>query len=514
MSPRKLNIPLPFKGLVVDRPAEFVDPRAASAIQNMEINRSIIRKRIGTSLLGATLGERIQRYFELQVANATRLVRVGLTKVEVLNKSTSVWSSVTATPLTGTAADQVDFAFPELAAVKIVTYTNGIDAIRKLSVAGSDADLGGTPPKCRFMQSFGGYLVLVHITDDGGGNARPVRVQWPDTGDPENWTTGNSGSVELLEDPEDITGIGLFGGFLTIHKANSIYLGQLVTTSAVFRFDRRATGVGTVSNATIQNIPSGEQIFLAADGIHLFNGITAPLVESPIQDELREEMNPAALDKAQGVYLEELDEYWLCVATGSDTNPQTIYKYNWRTKQMYKDTRTNLTAMGVFLNTTEDTWDDRTIPISSDTSRWNSVTNLSLNPVVILGDSAGISTKRTSNTNDDNGVAVSSLWETKDFTASDFGHPDIDRMMRWKGLELWAIGASVTVSYSTDGGATFVALSASVLSATYPTDASPLQLYFDVVSSRMRFRFANANSEESFSVKQYQVEATLREARK
>ncbi len=76
----KLNIPLPSKGLVVDRPSEFVDERSAYNIRNMEFNRNIIRKRAGSSLLGASLGERVMRLFELQVGSETRLIRVGLTK--------------------------------------------------------------------------------------------------------------------------------------------------------------------------------------------------------------------------------------------------------------------------------------------------------------------------------------------------------------------------------------------------------------------------------------------------
>ncbi len=361
--PIKLNVPLPSKGLVVDRPGEYVDQRSATAIKNMETNRGIIRKRLGTTAMGSSLGERIQRVFELQVGPETRLFRIGLTEVEVYDKGAETWSSATSTALTGTIADQISYAFPLLAAEKIAAFTNGVDPIRKCGISGNDAVLGGSPPKCRYMQAFGPYLMLAYITD--GGDTFRSRLQWCDTGLPETWTGGNAGSVDLLEDPDDITGLSLFGNFLTVHKASCIYVGQLVTTSDVIRFDRKTTGVGTCAGATIQNLPSGEQIFLAADGIHVFNGITAPLIESPIQDELREGMNPEYLYKAQSVFVRELDEYWVCVAMGSDTEPQTVYKYNWRTAQVYKDERPNLTALGVFINTQEDAWDD-------DSESWDS----------------------------------------------------------------------------------------------------------------------------------------------
>ncbi|MEK7093684.1 MAG: hypothetical protein AAB927_04355, partial [Patescibacteria group bacterium] len=165
--PTKINLPLPSLGLVVDRPGEYVDPRSASAIKNMEFNRSIIRKRSGTEAVGSTLSERIQRYFELQVAGVSRLFRVGLTTLQDLNKTTDVWSSATSSALTGTASDPVSYAFPLLAGEKIAVYTNAIDAIRKVSITGNDANLGGTPPKAKFLQAFGDYLVLGYVIDGG-----------------------------------------------------------------------------------------------------------------------------------------------------------------------------------------------------------------------------------------------------------------------------------------------------------------------------------------------------------
>ena len=508
----KLNIPLPSKGLVVDSPAEYIDSRSSFNTKNMEFNRNIIRKRFGSSALGSSLGERIMRYFELQVGALTRLFRVGLTEVEVLNKSTGIWSSVTSTPLTGSSEDPVSYAFPLLSGEKIVVYTNGIDNIRKCSKTGNDADLGGTPPVARFVQAFGPYLVIGYIFD--GGDTFYSRVQWCDTGLPETWTGGNANSQDLLEDPEDITGFGVFGNFLTVHKANSIYLGQLVTTSDVFRFDRKATGVGTVSEATIQNIPTGEQIFLASDGIHIFNGITAPLIDSPIQDELREEMNPEHIHKSQSVFVEELDEYWVAVPIGSETLPSTIYKYNWRTKQVYKDFRDNLTAMGIFLNTGDLTWDDMAIAWDSSTTRWDSVSNLSLNPVVIFGDSSGLSLERDSTVVNDNSVAIDSIWDTKDFTAEDLGITDIDRMMRWTGLEIWAKGNAVSVYYSTDSGSNWTLATTLSLESDYPDDDAPLNVYFDQVKSKIRFRFRNNTASETFTLKKYQIYASPREARK
>lgn len=515
MGNAKLNIPLPSKGLVVDRPAEYIDARSAFNIKNMETNRGIIQKRFGTIQLGSSLSERIMRYFELQVGGTTSLFRVGPTKFERLNKSTGIWSSATTTPLTGTQNDLVDYAFPLLSGTKIVVYTNGVDAIRKCSVTGMDSDLGGTPPKARFMQAFGPYLFLGYITD--GGTTYYSRIQWCDTGDPETWSpTGtNAGSQDLIDDPEDLTGLGLMGSYLTAHKSTAIYLGQLDSSTNIIRFDRRATGVGALASATIQQLPNGQQIFLASEGLHIFDGNSAPLVDAPIQDEIRERMNPEYAYKSHAISVKELDEYWVSIPLDDETEPTTVYKYNWRTGQMYKDYRTNLSAMGLFLNTKNElTWGDLVGSWGDQEWRWGNDLRIVLNSKVILGDSTGVSSHRSDETYDDISVANESIWDTKDFVAEDFGISDIDMMMRWKGGQLWAKGDSVKVYYSTDSGTTWTLITTLTLSADYPSDDAPTMFYFDVVSSKIRFRFKNDTSEKTFSVKKYQIQASQREVRK
>lgn len=68
--------------------------------------------------------------------------------------------------------------------------------------------------------------------------------------------------------------------------------------------------------------------------------------------------------------------------------------------------------------------------------------SLSLNKVVVFGNASGDTHRRVSGATSDGSTAIDALWETKEFTATDFGIPDIDTLMRWTGLELWALGNS------------------------------------------------------------------------
>lgn len=508
-----LNIPLPIKGLVVDRPGEFVDARSHTAGKNVRVKKSIIETRPGTTSVGSTLSERIQRYFELENEDGTtNLIRVGVTDVQKLTKATATWVSVANAALTGTEADQVDYAFPILSGARIATFTNSVDAIRKYTGIGNDADLGGSPPKAKYMEAFGTYLFLANITNDGSGNAVPYRVQRSDTGDPETWSGGNSGSSDLLLDPGPIMGIKTWGNLLTVHKRESIYVGQLLTTSNVIRFDRKSTGVGTIAFKTILTLPTGEQIFLAVDGIHVFNGITAPLIPSPIQDEIREQLNPAHMDKSEAIIKQEDDEVWISLPLGSQTNPETIYKYNYRLNEIYKDERSNLTAMGLFLSTNDISWDDAVGTWDEQTAAWDDNVLSDAHLVVILGDSTGVSTKVSTGSND-NGSAVESQIETKDFTSQDFGDPDFGSFVRWSMLETWAKGTNLKIEYSTDSGTSWATIDDISLDSDYPTDDDPDIFYFDVVSTKIRFRFSKDGTSESFTLKKYTLHAIVREKR-
>ena len=72
-------------------------------------------------------------------------------------------------------------------------------------------------------------------------------------------------------------------------------------------------------------------------------------------------------------------------------------------------------------------------------------------------------------------------------------------------VELWATGVgSLSVYYSIDEGVTWNEISNSpiTLPSEMPLMSSPLMLYFDDISTKVRIRFRNSSS-ESVAVKQF-----------
>ena len=498
------------KGINVSIPAEYIDDSSLRNSINFEISRNVIRKRDGSTELGdASTGSDTQimcgRLFNRE--GTVYNVRVGLDKVDRYNTTTGAWVTISGADLTATSDDLHCTAVPLLSGKRILCITNGIDDIQKWTGTGSATTLGGTPPKCKFIKEYKTYLVCANIT---GGTDISQRVQWSDTADPETWAGGNAGAVDLVEDGEDITGLNVFGDYLAVHKKSSIYLGSLVSSTDIFRFVRKSTGAGAIANNSIQNLPTGHQIFLSSDGIRLFNGVTASLIPSPINDEVRDELNPKYAYAAWSVLVKEKDEVWIGIPVGSQTVGDTVYKFNYVNGTLYKDERENASAAWLASSSATKSWDDFTSTWDEETNRWNERSLAEESEQINIGYTDGSVLIVDPTTNNDDSNAISAYFVTKDFQDSQ------QVISRWKSMELWAKGGSVEVQYSTDGGNTWNSISNSplTLDSEYPSYDSPDMLYFDTVSSKIRFKFINTNVDEALTIKQFIINYSPREYRR
>ena len=499
-------------GFNISVPAEYLKDAESPNSQNMYVNRGILTKRNGTTnfppagtLISGTEKE-IMAGREFEREDTKYNVRIGLDRIEKYNTGTNVWDNITGTDLTGGTSDLIDTAIPMLSGKRILCFTNGVDAIRKYTGTGNTAVLGGTPPVAKYIQEYKTYLVCANIA---GGTDISQRVQWSDTALPETWTGGNSGTLDLVEDGDAISGLSIFGSFVCVHKLNAIYLGSLVSNSDIFRFDRINTKSGTVANGSITNLPTGEQIFLAADGLRVFNGVTAPPIESPVNDEIRDSLATDYSHKTWGVLVKEKDEVWIGIPIGDQTTGDTVYKFNYKSRNLYKDVRSNITAAWRATNIAATTWDDTVGTWDAQTERWNSGSQQDNFPFIMLGDNTGCTVKVDNGVNNDVDTVINAFWESKDF------QHDQQVMSRWKELRMWASGNTVKVDYSTDAGETWTEIGQSPVSldSSFPPDSDPDILYFDVVSTQIRFRFTNTVSAETFALKQFAIGYTPREQR-
>ena len=526
-------------GLDVSKPAEYIGAQSSPLSENFSIDRGILSKRYGTVERGDVLsfmfllesGDvllnedgsnillepvagsllEVMAGREITIEGIKYNIRVSRLRIERWDSATSTWVNLSATDLTGTSDDLVSTAVPLLSGSQCLVVSNGVDAMLKWTGTGQSAALGGTPPIAKFVQEYKTYLVAANIA---GGVDIDQRVQWSDTANPEEWATGNSGAVDLVEDGEPITGLNVFGDYVCVHKKTSIYLGYLVSSSAVFRFDRKSTEVGSIANGSIVNLPTGQQIFLGFDGIHIFNGITAPLVSTAINDEIRDGLNKEYAHKAWGVLVQEEDEVWIGVPIGGQTHGETVYKYNYVTGACYKDIRNNINCSWRASSTTGLTWDSFPNSVTWDdlSDRWDSGQLGAVSGEIHFGDISGRTYVQSVYSNSDDGTSIPCLWQSKEFENEEKG-----RMCRWSEIHVYARGSgTLIVEYSTDSGVTWNECSGSplTLSTYFPSDDSPQVVYLDVVSSKLMVRFRNDTTTDVVEVKQFYVGYLNRELRR
>jgi hypothetical protein len=261
---------------------------------------------------------------------------------------------------------------------------------------------------------------------------------------------------------------------------------------------------------SIQNLPSGEQIFLAKDGLYLFNGVTCKTLSAAINEEIRDSINAEYAKKAWSILVRSKKEVWIGIPIGADSFGETVYKYNYETGVVMKDIRPDTNTAWIGQSTAGLSWDDMLATWDEQTARWDGYSLSKGADIVNISNVNGYTYALSETVKDDDGSAIYAKWDTKDYQDSQ------QRISRFNKLELWAKGSSVKIEYSVDQGDTWVEMidSPHPLTDSYPSIDSPDIFYYDAVSSQIRYRFSNGNSGEALSIKQFIISYIPRELRK
>jgi len=374
----------------------------------------------------------------------------------------------------------------------IFVITNGIDNIKKYD-GSTLADLGGSPPKAKFLLNFEDYLMLFFTIE--GGNNYPQRVRWSDTGNAEEWSSGNAGWWDL-EGEDWISGVGVLGSYVIVFKERSIFAGRKVISSSVFDFDKIVDGVGCIAPKTIVNVED-ELYFLGNDNVYAFTGRGLEVIGESIRDKLFSFLNPSLSYLAFAHYIEELSEYRLYFPTTNSSDfCDACFIYNTRLKAWTYNKRTKVFSCGgYYVRQTTATWDTLSGTWDEQTGRWDDRAYLSLSPTNLLGDKNGYTYEIDYTETDEDTEATESYFDTKDI------HLD-GRKLSFSWLRVWAKGTGLKVYYSTDEGESFSELGTITLS---DGDFKPYKLTKRINCETIRFRFENTDAGGRFKIQKIEV---------
>ena len=153
-----------------------------------------------------------------------------------------------------------------------VIATNYSDPIQTIQAAagGRFADLGGSPPKAKFLAVVRDF-VMCGYTDDTDGE-KPYRVRWSGIGDYDSWAVDADTQADF-QDIADMGAVtGLVGGeYATILMEKGIVRAQYVGSPLVFEFDKVQLNRGCKISGSVVSL--GRNVFyLSDDGFYMFDG--------------------------------------------------------------------------------------------------------------------------------------------------------------------------------------------------------------------------------------------------
>lgn len=428
------------RGLDVSLDPLFLTDQASPNLDFVRFSEGLLKKALGFSTYGNTLDARPMAFYNYEQADGDQwLIAVSVDDVRKYNTGTKEFDAIQVDAFTGDEDDLVYMVTMN----NLLIITNGKDAVKEWNGATFTA-LGGMSAPIYLAKSllvFNNYLLLINT--DEAGTATPYRVRWSDTGDPEEYATGNSGFFDLLDTDDPCMCGALREDKAYVFKQDTIWEILYVGGTDIFKPRIVSDKIGTYAPRTVQSTGK-ELIFLGTDNIYMFDGVVFEPIGNEILpllfDPSKRIMNQLRVNRAVGKFSHWTQEYYLSIPTGGD-NPDLLLTWDKKDRTWTRRSQ-DCVCFGEASAPTRDIWTDWS-------SAWNSGdyafpwVKQALPPdskTTIFALSTGV-------VKEDDKVTKSTaqlIWESKDFI---FAHAS-----RIVEIRVQAKGDPFDISYSLNSG--------------------------------------------------------------
>lgn len=335
-------------------------------------------------------------------------------------------------------------------------FTNGKDAVQKWDGNSANcSDLGGWANiAVRYLSTFKSRLIAGHTTE--GGVINSLRIQWSVVGDPEDTSNTGSGFIDIYDGVDPITRLPVIKDRQLILRHNSVW--ELVYTGGNTYFTpvKLYGNVGCPAPRSVATKRDGI-IFWGHDNVYMYDGVAL----NPLADKLKPQLfdseskivNSNAINRIAGMYVEDLDQYWVCVplveSGVANSTPGRVYRYDFRT-QSWMWGPEQATAYGKYYEGAGVAWSALTTTWANWTGVWGSGNLSAKTPTILRGNAAGAifeDTRQFPNSN-------AAFFESKRFL---FGHAhritEIRAMAKGGAFSIWySLGnvANGSIQYETE----------------------------------------------------------------
>jgi len=355
-----------------------------------------------------------------------------------------------------------------------------------LTSANDFTGVANTKIYAKLVRNYANYLVILCTYE--GGNNHYQRVRWSDLArfGKDDWDDSNYN--DLVDTAGSIVNAGVLNNTLIIYKEDAIIGMTHIGGSAIFRFDLYLPDEGLMSPLLF--CPVGNcHYFVSNQGIYqYYGGQNIVNIGKPIWDNFLSVLSDSGADshkpyrnRAIMVHYRDERSIAIFVPSGSTYWPKKAYVYNYDSKiWTIWNTEDEVTAFGEF---------------EHDTG--NGVVYLP-----VTGTAGGAIYSWSPTDKNDDGVAISAYWVTKEFIGK--GGPD--NYTLWDQLVFEAEAASatddVTIYYRVDRSAW---VEAATVTLTGGTTLTRYQANFVVAGRRAQFKFYSNTMDSRFRIGSYGI---------
>lgn len=211
----------------------------------------------------------------------------------------------------------------------IATNYNDNMQVLKGMTESNFVNLGGSPPKAKYLLFNNGYLLAANLVESN--IALPKKVRWCALENVEDWTaslTTGADAQDLADAVGDITGMANIGSGFAIFHEDSITTAKFIGAPYTFSFRSNAiTGIGAI-RGTVVSI-NGLAYFWSLKDIYVFDGTQVVSIGAGVRRAVLYNLDKNNLHRITVSY----NTYkgiimWSYPTTASDGTPDRILCYN------------------------------------------------------------------------------------------------------------------------------------------------------------------------------------------
>jgi len=474
----------PARGLALNTPSTFLDPRSSPDVQNVRFYDGIVEKRTGypstTYASGTITGVpiKLQTY-----AGPNGDYEMFMTTTNLYYK-TDQWTSILGS-MSNTVNDRVTMCTMFNTDAFDLYFGSKKTGMRRWTGTGNSfAITSDTVFKPKVILPYQFRMLLFNVDEDG--TDFPIKFRYT-VANPTNvataWTATGSGSRNMIQGAgTQIMNAVAIKDYVGVYKDKSVSVLDYVGGSSIFSTAVHIDGIGLLAQDAIVNLGTSH-IFMGSDyNIYEWNGGWELVpIGNAVKKYIKDNIYKANAKRCFAVANFEKTEAHFFIPIGTDDYPTRFLTYNWTDKSWALNTVASCSGGG----------------------------NLNTDGVEksIFGLSAGTVHNYDYSSLNDGSTAINSYFTTPDITI-DKEEYKIKRK-DFTNVYIDAKGDNLSMYYSVDESENWT--DANTISLEEPSVYQLHQYPFTIAARNIRFKFANSTKDESYSVRFVGIENKDRE---